>query len=76
MFTDYFQLKGEEFASLTAPPNHPLFRNLPSNQLGLLSPLLERCLQAKNPNMSPTSVINFNIPPEVVHLLLPCSGNT
>lgn len=69
--TDPYQLKGEEFASLTAPPNHPLFRNLPSNQLGQLSPLLERRLQAKNSNASPASVINFNIPPEVVHLLRP-----
>ena len=65
------QLKGDEFATVTAPPNHPLFRNLPTNQLGQLSPLLERHLQAKNTNTSPTSVINFNIPPEVVHLLRP-----
>lgn len=69
--TDLYQLKGDQFASLTAPPNHLLFRNLPSNQLGQLSPLLEHHLQAKNSNTSPTSVINFNIPPEVVHLLRP-----
>ena len=69
--TDSYQLKGEEFASLSAPPNHPLFRNLPSNQLGQLSPLLERRLQGKNSNAAPTSVINFNIPPEVVQLLRP-----
>ena len=41
----FHQLKGEEFASLTAPPNHPLFRNLPANQLGQLSPLLKCHLQ-------------------------------
>lgn len=35
------------------------------------APLLEHCLQARNTNTSPTSVINFNIPPEVVNLLRP-----
>jgi len=33
--------------------------------------LLEHRLQAKNTNTSPTSVINFNIPPKVVNLLRP-----
>ncbi|KIJ92269.1 hypothetical protein K443DRAFT_113827, partial [Laccaria amethystina LaAM-08-1] len=64
-------LKGEEFASLTAPPNHQLFRNLPANQLEQLIPLLKCRLQAKNSNTSPTSVINFNIPPQFVQLLCP-----
>ena len=45
--------------------------NLPTNQLGQLSPLLKCCLLAKNTNTSPTSVINFNIPPEFVQLLRP-----
>ena len=70
-YTDSYQLKGEEFASLTSPPNHPLFRNLPNNQLGQLSPLLECCLQEKNTNTLPTSVINFNIRPKFVQLLHP-----
>ena len=44
---------------------------MPANQLGQLSLLLECQLQAKNANTSPTSLINFNIPPEFVQLLCP-----
>jgi hypothetical protein len=63
------QLKGEESATLTKPPNHKLFdMKRPS-----LSPVLQRRLDAQNQKNTPVAppVFNFNIGNEVATLFHP-----
>ncbi|KAF8877867.1 hypothetical protein BD779DRAFT_1613105 [Infundibulicybe gibba] len=58
-------LKGEQFATLNTPPHHHLFNALSNNQLGQLSPLLERRLRGTSASAPSAPVINFNVPAEL-----------
>jgi hypothetical protein len=57
-------------ATLETPPNHPNFDGVSNNQLGQLSPLLER-RQRQNTSNGSAPVFNFNIPSEVIQMLRP-----
>ncbi|KAJ3509117.1 hypothetical protein NLJ89_g5389 [Agrocybe chaxingu] len=59
-------LKGPDVASLTTPPNHHLFSAVAGNQLGQLSPLIERQNRMKN-NNGP-STFQLSLSPEVIQL--------
>ncbi|KIJ96795.1 hypothetical protein K443DRAFT_49260, partial [Laccaria amethystina LaAM-08-1] len=63
-------LKGPTIATLETPPNHPNFDGVLNNQLGQLSPLLQR-RQQQTSNNGLAPVFNFNIPSEVVQMLRP-----
>jgi hypothetical protein len=63
------QLKGEESATLTKPPNHKLF----DMKRTALSPVLQRRLDVQNQKNTPVAppVFNFNIGNEVATLFRP-----
>ena len=69
--TSLFQLKGPMIVTLDTPPNHHLFNAVSNNQLGQLSPLLERCQRGNSTGSAAAPVINFNVPAEVIHLFRP-----
>jgi hypothetical protein len=69
-----FQLKGPTVATLDTPPNHHLFNAISNNQLGQLSPLIERRQRGNSNGSAAAPVINFNIPAEVIQLLRPSAA--
>jgi hypothetical protein len=69
--TSLFQLKGPTIATLDTPPNHHLFNAISNNQLGQLSPLLERRQRGNSTGSAAAPVINFNVPAEFIQLFHP-----
>jgi hypothetical protein len=69
--TSLFQLKGPTIATLDTPPNHHLFNTISNNQLGQLSPLLERRQRGNSTGSAAAPVINFNVPAEFIQLFHP-----
>ncbi|KIJ94982.1 hypothetical protein K443DRAFT_42298, partial [Laccaria amethystina LaAM-08-1] len=64
-------LKGPTIATLDTPPNHHLFNAISNNQLGQLSPLLERRQRGNSTGSAAAPVINFNVPAEFIQLFHP-----
>ena len=63
------QMRGEEFATIDRPPNHPLF-----DDNSKLSPVLRKRLEnSKNVNAVAGPTINFSIGKELVDLLRPAA---